>query len=294
MKPHRTTRRAALNGLAIAVLALLVVAGCSSDGDSATTSAPAATGGTTSPTDATATTGTTTDTTPSTDVPADLASNIESLSYLMQGLLTTPQIGGGWIDMGRVVVPPSTEPTTGPLCPDGTAIAEPVGTTLNAQVHTTFQRSGTTPATVPTDTSGSAPNPVMGGVSVMETLVWNERPQVDDAFAALADATAACIGKEWADPDMGDTVMTGFDAPQLGTASFTSGFAPVTPPASDPWAESQGITILLSDPSSPISVVVSVSMTVVHNNPEPQPDGPDTGELIRIAEAAVARIMDGL
>lgn len=52
--------------------------------------------------------------------------------------------------------------------------------------------------------------------------------------------------------------------------------------------------ILLSDPSSPISVVVSVSMTVVHNNPTPQAEGPDTGELIRIAEAAVARIMDGL
>ena len=33
---------------------------------------------------------------------------------------------------------------------------------------------------------------------------------------------------------------------------------------------------------------------VVHNNPDQQVAAPDTDELITIAEAAVARIMDGL
>ena len=41
MKPHRTARRAAVRGWAIVVLALPVVAGCTSDGDSTTTLAPA-------------------------------------------------------------------------------------------------------------------------------------------------------------------------------------------------------------------------------------------------------------
>jgi hypothetical protein len=223
-----------------------------------------------------------------------MASNIESLSYLMQGLLTTPQIGGGWVDMGRVIVPPSTEPTTGPLCPDGQAIAEPIGTTLNAQVHTTYQRVDGTQTTAPADTSGSPANPALAGGTVMETLLWNERQQVDEAFAAMAAATEACIGTEWADPDMGDTVMTSFDAPTLGTSSFTFGYMPVTPPTSDPWAEIQGISILMSDPSSPVSIVITVSNTVVHDNPDQQAAAPDTDELIRIAEAAVARIVDGL
>ena len=212
----------------------------------------------------------------------------------MQGLLTTPQIGGGWVDMGRVIVPPSTEPTTGPLCPDGQAVAEPIGTTLNAQVHTTYQRVDGTQTTAPADTSGSAVNPALVGGMVMESLLWNERQQADEAFAAMAAATKACIGKEWADPDMGNTVMTSFDAPKLGTDSFTSGYTPVTPPPSDPWAEIQGISILMSDPSSPVSIVITVSMTVVHNNPDQEVAALDTDELIRIAQAAVARIVDGL
>jgi hypothetical protein len=277
MKLQHPARQAALEGLAIAVLALPSVAGCGSDDDSTTTLAPA-----------------TTEATSSTEPSADPASNIESLSYLMQGLLTTPQIGGGWVDMGRVIVPASREPTTGPLCPDGRAIAEPIGTTLNAQVHTTFQRTDGTRTTAPADTSGSAVNPAFAGGMVMETLLWNERLQVDEAFAAMAAATGACIGTEWTDPDMGNIVMTSFDAPTLGTDSFTSGYTPVAPPTSDPWAQIQGISILMSDPSSPVSIVISVSMTVVHNNPDQQVAALDTDELIRIAEAAVARIVDGL
>jgi len=278
MKLHRTARQARLGGLVIAALALSVFAGCGSDDDSSTTTlAPV-----------------TTEATSSTEASADPASNIESLSYLMQGLLTTPQIGGGWVDMGRVIVPPSEEPSTGPLCPDGQAIAEPIGTTLNAQVHTTFQRVDRTATTAPADMSGSAVNPALTGGTVMETLLQNERQQVDEAFAAIAAATEACIGTEWADPDMGNTVMTSFDAPALGTSSFAFGYTPATPPASDPWAEIQGISILMSDPSSPVSIVITVSLTVVHNNPDQQVAAPDTDELIRIAEAAVARIVDGL
>ncbi len=78
-------------------------------------------------------------------------------------------------------------PTTRPFCPDGHAIAEPIG-----------------------------------------------KAQVDEAFAAMAAASEARVGKEFADPDIGDTVITSFDTPALGTSSFTSGYRPVTPPTSEP------------------------------------------------------------
>jgi hypothetical protein len=280
MKPLRHIRRAGFRGLAIAVLALPIVVGCGDgdgdDGSSATVSSASA------------------GSTPVTEAPADPASNIESLSYLMQGLLTTAQIGGGWVDMGRVVVPPSADPQFGPLCPDGRVLAEPIGATLNAQVHTTYQRFEVTGTVVPTDTSGGATNPALSGGSVMESLLWNERQMVDEAFTAMAAATEACIGEEWPDPDMGEVRMTAFDVPTIGTASFTVGYEPVTPPATDPWAEIQSISVLMSDPSSSVSVVVSVSMTVVHNDPSQMGASMDTDELTRIAEVAVARIMDGL
>jgi hypothetical protein len=293
MKPHRRVRRTTLTGLVVVAFAIPLVAGCGSDGGSDggsdTVSAPAATQSTPSseaegPSEST----------PTGQTSEDMASNVESLSYLMQGLLTTPQIGGGWVDMGRVVVPPSVEPTIGPLCPDGQAIAEPIGTALNVQVHTTYQRLDGTQATASPDTGDAAVNPSLVGGTIMESLLWNERQQVDEAFAAMAAATEACIGTEFTDPDMGDTVITSFDAPTLGTDSFTSGYMPVTPPTSDPWIEVQGISILLSDPSSPVSVVLTVSQTVVHNNPDQEVAAVDTDELIRIAEVAVARIMDGL
>jgi len=276
MKLHRNAHQAILRSLTIAVFALPVVAACG-DSESTATTAP-----------------TTTVATTSTEAPADPASNIESLSYLMQGLLTTPEIGGGWIDMGRVIVPPRTETYTGPLCPDGQALAAPIGTTLNPQVHTTYRHYSETQATIPADTgAATAPNPALVGGMVMETLLWNERQMVDDAFAAAAAATAACVGQTWVDPDMGNTVMTTFEAPRIGTDSFTFGFAPVEP-GSDPWAETQAIMILMSDPSSPAAIVMTVSMTVVHDQPDQQTPGPDTDELIRIAQAAVTRIQAGI
>jgi hypothetical protein len=196
--------------------------------------------------------------------------------------------------MGRVVIPPSDESTVGPFCPAGAALAEPIGTMLNAQVHTSYQRMTVDSSTATTDAGSTGANPALLGGTAMETLLWNEREKVDEAFAALAAAVDACVGAQWTDPDMGDTEMTDFDAPTLGSNSFTFGYEPVTPPTSDPWAEMQGISILLSDESSPASIVVTVTMTVVHNNPDQQVAGIDTDELTRIAQAAVARIMDGL
>ncbi|MFZ9629882.1 MAG: hypothetical protein ACO3C1_11090, partial [Ilumatobacteraceae bacterium] len=127
-----------------------------------------------------------------------------------------------------------------------------------------------------------------------EMLLWNDRQQTDQSFADLAAATAACVGTQWSDADMGDVVGTSFDAPTLGTSSFTFGYEPASPPATDPWMETQSISILLSDESSPVSIVVTVALTVVHNNPDQQVAELDTDELTRIAQAAVARIMDGL
>jgi hypothetical protein len=274
MTSRRIVHRSLLAGLALAGLGAVTAGACSDDLNGT---------GTTLST-------TTSESPPTTEAPPDPASNVESLSYLMQGLLTTPQIGGGWIDMGRVVVPPSTDRQIGPLCAEGEALAAPIGAALNAQVHTTFSRFSD--ETAATGTDGAA-NPNLTGGMVMETLLWNERAMVDAAFAALVAATNACIGSEWTDPDMGNTLMTSFDAPALGASSFTFGYAPVDPPETDPWAEVAGITALMSDEASPVSLVIAVSMTVVHE-PGVDVEGPDTGELIRIAEAAAARIEAGL
>jgi len=278
MIQRRNTPSTSVAWLALAAFALPIVVGCGGDGDAtSTTQVPSST-----------------ENSPNTTAVVDPATNVESLSYLMQGLLTTPQIGGGWVDMGRVVIPPSDESTVGPFCPAGAALAEPIGTMLNAQVHTSYQRMTVDSSTATTDADSTGVNPALLGGTAMETLLWNEREKVDEAFAALAAAVDACVGAQWTDPDMGDTEMTNFDAPSLGSNSFTFGYEPVTPPASDPWAEMQGISILLSDDSSPASIVVTVTITVVHNNPDQQVAEIDTDELTRIAQAAVARIMDGL
>ena len=278
MDTSRTARHSRAALALLAALTMPAAAGCGS-GDDATTAS-------TSPS--------TSEVTSTTTPLVDPSANVESLSYLMQGLLTTPQIGGGWVDMGRVVVPPSSDPTIGPLCPDGAALAAPIGSTLNVQAHTSFQRESRNQSTATTQVGGTGTNPALSGGTVMEMLLWNDRQQTDQAFAALAAATEACVGVQWSDSDMGDVVGTDFDAPSLGTSSFTFGYRPAAPPASDPWLETQGISILLSDESSPVSIVVTVTLNIVHNNPDEVVAEVDTDELTRIAQVAVDRIMDGL
>ncbi len=65
-------------------------------------------------------------------------------------------------------------------------------------------------------------------------------------------------------------------------------------PGTDPWLEGAAIAVLLSDPAEDVAVVVTVAMTLVHDSPENQDTELDTAELVRVTEAAVARIMDGL
>lgn len=80
--------------------------------------------------------------TPTSEVPTTegMGSDVESLSYLIQGLLTTEQIGGGWIDQGRRIVPPGSDQLTGFLCQEGEAVVGALGGRLDPQVSTSYER----------------------------------------------------------------------------------------------------------------------------------------------------------
>jgi len=201
---------------------------------------------------------------------------IGALTGLMAGLLTTEEIGGGWVDQGRMVVP------TGAggqrfgldiLCPEGSALTEPIGSRLDRQVFTTYQREGS-PA-------------------VTESLLWGHEAQLTEDFATGIAALEACFDREpWEMPDLGTVRMHRLDLPSLGAQSVAYYVGPGETPAADPWLEWQILSILVTDldPSNDASVVITLDVATVHNDPSGQVvEMLDEDELIRIAELAIDR-----
>jgi hypothetical protein len=194
-------------------VAFVVSIGACGDDDSTvdTTVAPA----TAAPTTVPVTTPFTTEPAPVTTM---MGADLESLSYLIQGLLTTEQIGGGWVDQGRQIVPPGSNQLSGFLCEEG-------------------------------------------------------------------EATVA---------DLGDISLGMDPAPDLGTTSVSFHFGPATVPSGTPWLEQRVTSVLLSDPSQPVALVVTVGALVTHDSPTTEPTALEPAEYDRIVQAAVGRIMDGL
>ncbi|MCU0281602.1 MAG: hypothetical protein MUE66_07225, partial [Acidimicrobiia bacterium] len=67
------------------------------------------------------------------------------LAGLIQGLLTTEEIGSGWQDQGKMVVPVGAQEEgfgAAFLCPEGVALADPIGAALNELVFTHYRREG--------------------------------------------------------------------------------------------------------------------------------------------------------
>lgn len=247
-------------------VALCVVASCGGDDDTTVSSAPDSIAGSSEvPTTVVEST---------TSVPT--GADVESLSYLIQGLLRTEEIGNGWVDQGRQIIPPGSDQLSGFLCAEGeSAIAELAGS-ADPQVSTSFRREGDT------------------GLTVFETLTWGDREQVIADFNAVADAVRACAGQSYTTADLGELSLTVESGLEYGSASISYRFGPPTPPSSNPWIEQRVTAVLLEEPSQPVAIVIGVGSTTLHDSSTSESAVIDDAEFDRIVNAAVDRILGGL
>lgn len=267
MKRRSYLRRAAWTvGAVLAMTSAL--SACGDDDKAATTTTPAPTT-TTMPATTVAPT-----TTEAPEATAPDYTSLESLSYLIQGLLTTDQIGGGWVDRGRILVPPGSDQRGGFLCPEGQAIADPLGSTFDPLVSASYR--GETE------------------VTAFESLLWGEQQRIKDNFTTWKSAVDICAGKQWETADLGTVGIELLDLqPSFAYPSIAFALGPAEK-GNDPWFESHGIEILLWEGSSEVAVVLQVGMTIAHSPSEAEVPQIDDAELLRIAETAVARLEEGL
>lgn len=188
--------------------------------------------------------------------------------------MTTEQIGGGWIDQGRKIVPPGSDQLTGFLCEEGDTAVADLGGRLDPQVSTRYKR----------------PDDI--GLSISESLMWGDRDQVTADFESLVRALNTCAGTTYTTTDLGELTLAVNEAPEIGVSAIAFHFGPATPPIDTPWIQSQMTAVLLSDPSEPVALVVSVSATSIHDPPDLGVTELDPAEYLRIVESAVNRIVE--
>ena len=174
MSSTNGARRARLVGLVMVAAMLPVACGDDDDSSSSTTGAVS----TTSPGSASSTSqpvASTSEPVTSTSVP--MGSNVEALSYLIQGLLTTEQIGGDWVDQGRQIIPAGSNQLSGFLCEEGEMAVAALDGRSDPQVSTSFRRPGDV------------------GLTVFETLMWGDRDEVVADFEVFVAAVErfACL-----------------------------------------------------------------------------------------------------
>lgn len=267
MRSSQPVVRRRLQGVIVALVLGTVGVACGDDGDAADTSVSASTS-----------------TTPAVEPSSTLASsttvpmgqNLESLSYLIQGLLTTEQIGSGWVDQGRKVIPPGSNQMTGFLCSEGDAMVTKLEGRADPQVSTSFRRAGDV------------------GLTVFESLMWGDRDQVVADFNAVADGVKVCDGETYSTADLGEITLTVDSAPDYGSSSIAYTFGPVTQPTSNPWLEQSVTAVLLDDPEQPVALVIAVGATTVHDPANAKTTTLEAAEYQRIVKAAIDRIKDGL
>jgi len=206
------------------------------------------------------------------------AADPEEIGYLaglIQGLLTAEEIGGGWKDQGRVVVPVGAQDEAfgaALLCPEGVALANPIGLALNELVFTHYRREGSP--------------------DLRESLLWGHEAALTEAFATGKAAVEACFDREpWDTPDMGALRMHRLDVPGLGTQSVAYYVGPGAQPGADPWLEMQVLSVLVAglDPANDNAVVVNLVVITIHDPAGAAVEMLDHQELIRIAEAAISK-----
>ena len=206
------------------------------------------------------------------------AADTEEIGYLaglIQGLLATEEIGGGWEDQGRMVVPVGAQDEgfgADFLCPEGVALANPIGLALNELVYTHYRREGSP--------------------DLRESILWGHEAALTEAFTTGKAAVEACLDREpWDTPDMGALRMHRLDVPGLGAQSVAYYVGPGVPPGADPWLEMQVLSILVTglDPMNDIAVVVNLVANTIHDPAGAPMEMLDHQELIRVAEAAIDR-----
>lgn len=216
------------------------------------------------------------DGTSSTTSTVPMGSNIESLSYLMQGLLTTEQIGGGWVDQGRKVIPPGSEQLTGFLCDDGESAVAALAGRLDPQVTTSFERESDV------------------GLTLFETLMWGDREQLTEDFESFITAVQGCDGTTYTTDELGEVRLDVEETPSLGTSAITFRFGPSTAPTDGPWLEQKTTTVLLSDPGEDVALTISIGVTTVHDPSDLKTSTVDDAELQRVLSRAIERLREGL
>jgi hypothetical protein len=196
---------------------------------------------------------------------------------LLDGLLTTGEIGGGWIDQGRIAIPSGGSPREGTtvLCPDGAVIAESLGSRLDPKVTTRYRQE---------------PPPAAGGF-VWEAITAGEATQIAADFATWVDAMDACAGVDaWETPDAGPVSIDRLDGPAFGEQS--AGYAVLIGDGSngDPWLEMHLVSVLVA--ADGYARVLDLSTTVVHDQSTVTIPRIDDDELARIAAVAVEKLRE--
>ena len=197
-----------------------------------------------------------------------MGSNVESLSYLIQGLINTDEIMGGWIDQGRQVIPPNSDQLSGFLCEEGEAAVNALRGRLDPQVSTLFRR--------PDDL----------GLTVFETLMWGDREQLVEDFDVFVSAVKSCDGETYTTSELGQLTLTVDETPALGTAGIAFHFGPPDSTAPTPWLEQWSTSVLLSDPNESVALVVGIGASVIHDPPDSASTELDMNEYSRIVKVA--------
>lgn len=216
-------------------------------------------------------------TVPATEVPTTVPAgpDLVSLGYVLQALLTTNQIGGGWIDQGRQLVPAGSNQLSGFLCAEGEQAVAALGSRMDPQVTTTFRR--------PQDV----------GLSMFETMMLSDREQVIAAFHEFVAAVKSCGGKTYTTADLGEVSFVVDPTPKLGTEAIAFRFAPSKPQTANPWLEQQMTVVLLADPVQPVAAVLGIGASIAHDPARGDSTALEESEYQRIVQLAVNRILEG-
>lgn len=195
---------------------------------------------------------------------------------LLDRLLTTEDLGSGWVDQGRIVVPAGMTLRTGAdlLCTDGQASADPLGTRLDPMVMTRYRR-------------GAPPDQAF----VTETLVSGAASQIAQDYATWVAALDACAGLDpWQVPEAGSVTIDRLEDPQLATQSVLYAITAGDPTSGSPSIDTHVLIVLVQQGET--GTVLEVSTTNTHDQTGQAAVPVDDAELERIAEAAVTKLLE--
>jgi hypothetical protein len=193
--------------------------------------------------------------------------------FALPGLLTTDEIGGGWVDLGRNLVAP---PVPVELCSKGTSIEEDVLEQLMPLVSTTFRRAASP--------------------QLLETVKFGPRDELAAAFETWVGAANSCVGEPaWGTWTAGPIALERADLTvESGEGGETAAYRVIggADPVPGLRIEEYVVRILVPelDPSNDMAAVITLqTFVVVGEAVQPVPTL-DVEELTRVAQAAVDKL----